>query len=393
MTNISKNQYVQIFLILFFAFILRLYLSQNNGYTLDINWFESWSKDVYTNGFASFYANTNSDYPPLYVYILWIIGAVSSIFNIDFLILNKIPSFCADIITGYVIFLIAIKYTDFKTALISMSFYVFNPAIIYDSAIWGQVDSIYTLFLLLAVKEFISGKSIISSAFFTLSILMKPQSIVLVPLFIILGFKKYSLGTMIKSGLISIYLFMIVSFPFCINTSILEILKLYSSSYIQYPFTTMNAFNFWAFGGMFQSDGATILNLSYKIWGYILFGLFFILVTYFVLKKNDDKSIYISSAVLFFGFFMLVTRVHERYMFPVFAFLAIAIIFDKRFYYVYIISSITFMMNLYFVFEGVKTGALIPSNIFVIIYTTLINVILFLYLSHHLYSAIFDKET
>jgi Gpi18-like mannosyltransferase len=61
--------------------------------------------------------------------------------------------------------------------------YAFNPAIIYDSAIWGQVDSVYTLFFMLALMLFVSGKQMFSGVFMALAILTKPQSFVLVPLF------------------------------------------------------------------------------------------------------------------------------------------------------------------------------------------------------------------
>lgn len=392
----TKNQYLSVFLILFFALILRIYLSQFGGYELDINHFANWSQEVYNNGFSSFYQNTGADYPPFYIYILWILGAISHIFNIDTHILLKFPAIIADIATFLLIFQISRRYTTFNVALLSVSLYVFNPAIIYTSTIWGQVDSIYTLFLLFAVHEFISDKPIISSGLFIISILTKPQSLVLLPFFIFLLYKKYSLSGLIKYIIISLIMFIFLSMPFYVNISFFEIFKLYISSYSQYPFTSLNAFNFWTLFGMFRPDNITFLFsfLTYRIIGYLLFSTFFVYIIYCYNKINNNKMIYLSSALLFFGFFMLMTRIHERYIFPIFAFLIIATIFDKRLYLIYILSTLTFFANLYLVFEEVRIGAQIPMSMFVVTYSILINIILFMCLSYYLYShrgANFDK--
>ncbi len=386
------NQYLSLSLILFLALILRVFLSQSEGYILDISYFTNWSHEVFNNGFNNFYQNSGADYPPFYIYILWIIGAMSHLFNIDINILLKLPAIVADIATSFLIFHIAKRYTSFNIALLSVIIYTFNPAIIYTSAIWGQVDSIYTFFLLFAVYEFVSDKPITSSVLFTLSVLTKPQSFVLAPLFVILIIKKHSYKMLVKLACISTIIFLFLSKPFYIDSSVSEIFRSYISSYIEYPFTSLNAFNFWALFGMFRPDSATILFpvLTYRIIGYMLFASLFIYIVYFLLKRNDEKMIYIYTSLLFFGFFMLFTRIHERYLFPVFVFLTIAMIFDKRLYIVYILSSITFFANLYLVFEEVRTGVQIPMSMFIVTYSTLINIILFIYLSYCLYSY---KET
>ncbi len=388
----TKNQYLLLSIILSFALILRIFLSQSEGYILDITYFTNWSQEVFNNGFNNFYQNFGADYPPFYIYILWIIRAISHIFNIDINLLLKFPTVIADIATSFLIFHIARKYTSFNIALLSVIIYVFNPAIIYTSAIWGQVDSIYTFFLLFAVYEFVSDKPITSSVLFTLSVLTKPQSLVLAPLFVILIIKKHSYKMLVKLACISTIIFLFLSKPFYIDSSVSEIFRLYISSYTEYPFTSLNAFNFWALFGMFRPDSVSFLFpfLTYRILGYLLFASLFVYVLYFLLKRNEEKMIYLCTSLLFFGFFMLFTRIHERYLFPMFVFLVIAMIFDKRLYIVYILSSITFFANLYLVFEEVRTGVQIPMSMFIVTYSTLINIILFIYLSYCLYSY---KET
>jgi len=173
--------------------------------------------------------------------------------------------------------------------------------------------------------------------------------------------------------------FVVVALPFYLDTSILDLFKLYFNSYIQYPYNSLNAFNLWAFTGLFQPDNTQFLFMTYRMWGYLMFGLVFIYVSYFILKNKDDKSIYIACAILFFAFFMFFTRIHERYLFPMFAPLAVAMTLDRRFSYVYSIASLTFLFNLHLVLEESKTGISIPDDEILIPVMAGINLVLLIY--------------
>lgn len=386
-SQIKRNQYLTLAIALLVSFILRMYLSQFEGHGYDIWVFKTWSRGVYYTGFSHFYNGIRSDYPPFYIYILWAIGTlfktfISSSFDVDspvFTILLKMPAIFADIATAFLIFLIVRKYGSFRLAFTAMILYAFNPAIMYNSAIWGQVDSVYTLFFMLALMLFVSGKQMLSGVFMALAILTKPQSLVLVPLFALVMIRKNSPLDLVKIASASCAAFVVVALPFYLDTSILELFKLYFNSYIQYPFNSLNAFNLWSFGGLFRPDNTQFLFMTYRMWGYLMFGLVFMYVSYFILKSKDDTSIYIASAILFFAFFMFFTRIHERYLFPMFAPLAVAMTLDRRFSYVYVLGTLTFLFNLHFVLEETKTGIPFPNGEFLIPVTAGINLVLLIY--------------
>ncbi len=382
-----RNQHFAIVLALFVSFIIRIYLSQVEGYGYDIWIFKIWSRGVYYTGFAHFYNGVGSDYPPLYIYFLWAIGTfyksfISFSFDIDspvFTFLIKMPAMIADIFTAFLIFLIVRRYGSFRLAFLSMISYSFNPAIIYDSSIWGQVDSVYTLFFMLALMLFVSDKPTLSGVCLGLAILTKPQSLVLLPLFALYILRKHSLFASAKVAATSCAAFVVVALPFYQDTPIFNLLQQYSSSYIHYPYNSLNAFNLWAFAGMFRPDNTQFLVMTYRMWGYLLFGLIFIYVAYFTLKNKDDMSIYLSSAILFFAFFMFFTRIHERYLFPFFAPLAVAMTMDRRLSYVYVLATITFLFNLHFVLEETKRGFGLPDGEILIYVASGINLILLIY--------------
>jgi Gpi18-like mannosyltransferase len=381
----QKNQYLAIAFALFVSLIIRIYLSQIQGHEFDLSTFKTWSRGVYYTGFPHFYSGVGSDYPPFYIYILWALGTfyksfISSSFDTPlFSIMLKIPAIIADIATAFLIFIVARKYASSKVAFLVMTSYTFNPAIIYDSAIWGQVDSVYTLFFMLALILFISDKPVLSGAAMALAVLTKPQSLVLVPLFAVVMMKKHTPLTIAKVSTASIAAFVIVALPFYIDSSIFGLFKLYFSSYIQYPYNSLNAFNLWAFTGLFQPDNTYLIVMTYRMWGYLLFGILFIYIAYITLKNKDDKSIYLASAILFFGFFMFFTRIHERYLFPVFAPLAVAITFDRRLSYVYGMATLTFLFNLHYVLEGTKSGFDFPYGKELMLFASGINLLLLFY--------------
>ncbi|NJD04860.1 MAG: hypothetical protein FIA99_20175 [Ruminiclostridium sp.] len=398
--SIKRNQYLSIALVLFVAFLVRMYLARFEGNEFDISIFRTWSRGVHFTGISNFYHGVKSDYPPLYIYILWVVGAfyklfISSSFDIHspvFSILLKTPAIIADIATALLVFLIVRKYGSYKLAFLSMTLYAFNPAIIYNSAIRGQVDSVYTLFLMLALALFVSDKPMISGVSLALAILTKPQSLVLVPLVALVMLIKHPPFTLAKVSAASCTAFVVVALPFYADTSIFELFNLYLSSYIQYPFNSLNAFNIWSFGGMFQPDNTLFLSLTYRMWGYLLFGLLFVYVAHIIIEKKDDKSIYIASAMLFFGFFMFFTRIHERYLFSLFAPLAVAMTLDRRLSYVYVLATITYLFNLHFVLVESKTGIDFPNGEFLIPLATGINIVLFIYTIYCFSSKPFVKH-
>jgi len=377
----TKRQYVAVILALLVSFILRMYLSQFEGHGMDIWHFKEWSRAAYLNGFTYFYATVWSDYPPFYIYILWLVGAVYKLFfsfSFDmntpvFAILLKIPANIMDIIAAFLIFLIVRKYKDFRTAFPIMLFYAFNPAIVYNSAIWGQVDSVFTLFILLTIMFLVSKRPEIAGVSMAIAILTKPQSLMLLPLFAILLVKNHKLLKLAKIFVISAGIFIALALPFYLRSSLFLLIKAYATAYNEYSFTSLNAFNLWAFFGFQKPDSTVFFFLSYRVWSYILFGLLFIFIAYKTVKNGDSMSVYFASAILFFGFFMLFTRIHERYLFPMFAPLAVMMSLDRRLVPVFWIMTGTFLFNLYYVLQFSYKNIPVPDPNSYILLTSGIN--------------------
>ena len=163
-----------ILLLLLTALIVRFFLSPHGTLELDQNTFIAWSNRLVNVGFARFYQSW-CDYLPGYLYILGFLAKLSNWLSIPSVILYKFPAIISDILSGWLIYLIVRKIKNKKWGLIAASFYVFNPAILANSSLWGQVDSLTALFSLLAIY-LVDINPFLSAFFLSFGTLVKPQA-------------------------------------------------------------------------------------------------------------------------------------------------------------------------------------------------------------------------
>lgn len=386
----GKREILIVAVLLFSAFLVRFIFFSDQGYkAIDTNDFMSWFKTAADYGPRVFYEKTWCDYPPFNIYFFWIFGLITkslSLFGSDlFTYIMKLPANLFDLATAFIIFTFVRKRLTFKSALLATALYAFNPAAIYNAAIWGQFDAIYTFFLVLSLFLIFESKPNWAIVAFMLGILTKPQSIALAPLFfyLILRKKNWSIkGALVSLSIAAITVFAVI-LPFEWSNPVTFLTEKYFGAYSTYPFTTLNAFNIWGFGGMWVSDTQTFLFLTPYVMGWVMFAALAIFTVFFVHKRSTSSShelIAIFAAfVLFFGFFMLPTRIHERYMFPAMAILALMFPFIKRARPLYVALTATCFANQAYVLPLLNAVKFIESGDAVVLIVSLINSIALVY--------------
>lgn len=357
--KLQKNQtHIYIIALLVIGFIIRvLCASMYRGHETDMGCFTGWSRQLYGNGLRSFYLSDSfHDYPPGYVYVMYILGAVKDIFNIvgkGEWVLIKMPSILADLGIGYFIYNVARKIHGNKNAAMISAFFVINPVVILNSCLWGQVDSVLTLFCLMAVY-FAAEKKFLASFFaFAAAFLIKPQAAFFAPviifalvedIFLTDGFNKKKLTDAILKAIIAIVAMFITFMPFGNNPlhGIEIIVKQYVETMGQYNYLTVNAFNLYgAFGGNW-----TALTPIMSVFGYIMIVgvVAFAGVVFF--KSKSPAKYYIASVIIVVGVFMLSVKMHERYAFPAIAMLLMVLVMaptSKNF-----VAYLLFLMSQFF---------------------------------------------
>lgn len=325
--------------------------------TGEISLMQQWGNSVLNGGIFNLYKNGGTDYPPLYVIVLglnsWInlvLFGNNNVSTFSYMLVSKmVPTLCI-FISGMILFLY-LREKNRKIAYITFITYIFNIALLYNSAYWGQVDSVYSMFILISVLFILRKRYILSSLFLMLGFLTKAQSLVFVPVIWAVIFFQNGIIKTLKIVKINLLIMLAFLIPFYLTGGGLNMIKNFFpvgvSSYV-----SLNAYNFWflIFPGFYPnvaiSDNQELLFISMKSVGLILLGIYGCLVLYQLYKKNDNKSVVLAMSSVALGFFMLPTEIHERYMFPFFVLFSLIFMKSKKYILVYVVSTFTYLINM-----------------------------------------------
>ena len=362
-----------------FIFLIRILLLTQPSFKIDMNDWQVWAARLVDVGPLKFYTpNFFADYLPFYYLFLWVIAEIFSfifgkaaIFSMTFEIYIKIISNIFDALTAYTIFVIINKHSK-KWATIGSLLYLINPSIIFNSSVWGQIDAIPTFLLTYSIYQLGERKNIIqSSAASALAFLIKPLNVSILPIMLVRVIKSFSIKKIIAFISLGILVSFIITIFFFPADPILGASGHLLGSINMYPYTSINAYNFWALFGWWKPDTTLWFNLPYHIWGYVLYVLVLCIILAPYLRKKVKIGIqldYFASALSSFGFFLFLTRIHERHLFPVFALLIIsACIFKSRVLIAsYITLAIVNFINLfysYYYYNVIYNNPMAPKNI------------------------------
>jgi predicted membrane-bound dolichyl-phosphate-mannose-protein mannosyltransferase len=337
------------FLPLLLVFLIRFVLSFLPSFDIDMGTWLGWAGRLSSLGLANFYSDaTWTQYTPGFMYWLWFIGKIGWTSALAI----KIPALIADLSVGLLIYSL-VKKVKPKLAIISFFLYTLNPVIIFDGSVWGQIDGILTLLIFLSAYFLIEKRSLVWSIFFwSISFLIKPQAIAVLPVFfLVILLKKFKFKEIVIAAAVGMITIFGLSLPFFPTSPILGLPNLITQMIGFYNFTSVNAFNIWSWVGLWKLDTTLFLGLSLSFWG-SLFLLSSITGALYVFrnKLNKKENYYLLFAVCCLCFFVFPTRVHERYLFPFFAFLLTSAGLSKSFnlFVIYIVTSILCFLNLYY---------------------------------------------
>ncbi|MGH2393222.1 MAG: hypothetical protein ACRDGH_06970, partial [Candidatus Limnocylindria bacterium] len=182
-----------------------------SGFHTDINAFSAWAFRLADVGPAEFYApGYFADYPPGYLYVLWLLGEVSRFLEpilgaCPIRALIKVPGIAADLGVAWLIYLIAVRFFGDRTpirwlgsgtriGLIGAAVYLFNPGTVFNSAVWGQMDSVGLVVILAGLYALGRGWTEAAGLAAVVAVLIKFQFGWLIPIVAVVGLKRHLFG-------------------------------------------------------------------------------------------------------------------------------------------------------------------------------------------------------
>ncbi len=338
--------------ILALALWLRWPMLIDTGYsTTDIATFESWTRVAVERGLFGVYSDVLPvkpapvDHPPVGVALLSLsakvyqaTGGDLSGDNAGFRTALKTPLVVCDlllIIAGYAIVLREARRRKVLWAIAAGCVLAFTPGLIADSVWWGQTDGLFSLCLVLTIYALHRRMKTTAWLLYGLTILVKFQAVAVLPLLVILTWRRFGYRGMVR-GVAAFALVAAVGLAPFLAVSGAGALRPYGESVGRYPYISINAHNFWYWSLAYRynlrdfsqpTDTSLYIGpLPVRTVGFILFGLAagLIALRAWLLPERDDE--FLLAAGLQAAFFMFSTQMHERYLYPVVALMALAMI-------------------------------------------------------------------
>jgi len=369
-----------VWILLAIGFLVRVIIVVHIDYSFgfDVGLFKTWAINLHQHGLASYCpygeARIVAGYAPVYLYVLYFLGWLKSVFEWErgshiFVFLIFLPAIICDLGIGYILHRRADK-SQRPTSRVHIPtllavFWILNPAVILISSVWGQVESVFVLPLMLSVLLLRDKKLLGAYLLFVIAILTKPQSLFLAPVYLFSAIeyfqeKKVSLKSV---GQFSAYiagalgLMVLIFIPFGFRTAV----GAFWEGLGLRPFATVNAFNFFALvGGNWRPLHYRFIGLSYGFIGMIIIIVLIvgtIGALYFDRKRGGQHYFLVVGGLLallyIFSFRML-----DRYMFPALPFLILHVMErrDRRVLGIYFGLSATFFFNCYELLRWARHG-------------------------------------
>lgn len=361
----KKKTLAKLWWLLFAALIVRLIFiyPQFSG---DVKNHLVWGHSLLEAGPAGLFARhfpgfNDANYPPIAIYLfgvsVFLYQIIVSLFSYLNNLIGFFPSFLVPLFQSenmQAAFLklpaifadLGIGYLILRRSPLLASLYLFDPAVIYISSVWGQIESL-PVFFLVASFLLLPRRYYLSHLAFVLAVLTKQTALWLLPLYLILWWKEGSAKKLFLGLLFQLVAFVLIYLPFASPPDAIgSYLSTLSGSS---NFVTDQAFNLWyfIFGWERRPDTLLLFGLSVRLWSLLLVSASYLfLITSYLKKYRLDSAgtylFWLSSAAFFFQ-----TRVHDRHLAPALPLLLLSTfpILPKTLFYVFL--SAYHLFNLY----------------------------------------------
>ncbi len=305
-------------------------------------------------------------YPPGSLYLLWLSGWIGRIVQPSadgFRVIVEAPPLIADLLIGLTLYFASWRDGRAMRALIIMLLFALNPALIYDTVVWGQSDSVVALPMIAATLLVLAGRYRLGWTAAAISILAKPQALAMVP---VLG-----LWTLLEAGIAETAL-CAIAFAISVALGILPYqmghpwnwtFNVYQDLSTRFSEASVGAFNFHALlGGIEAPDTDRVLGVSYRALGFSLTFAVYVVASYLVWRARSASPAMLAIFVALLGFFMFAPRMHERYLYYPLVFLILIALENGFLTSAFAILTATFLFNLLYMKHLTDTSSYFPDH-------------------------------
>jgi Gpi18-like mannosyltransferase len=306
-------------------------------------------------------------YPPGSLYLLWLSGWFGRLIEPTangFRVIVETPPLIADFLIGLTIYFAAWRDGRGIRAIIIMMLFALNPALIFDTVVWGQSDSVVALPMIAAAILILTGRYRLGWSAAAISILAKPQALAFTPplaLWTLFNASVAEWGWCAGAFLGTVAIGIL---PYQLGHSWDWMINVYKDLGTRFSEASVGAFNFMGLiGGIGTPDTDKIFGgVSYSAFGLSLTCAVYLVASYLIWRARSARAAMLAIFVALFGFFMFAPRIHERYLYYPLVFL-IPIALESGFLTsIFAVVSATFLFNLIYIKHLADTSSYFPDH-------------------------------
>jgi Gpi18-like mannosyltransferase len=330
--------------------------------------FRPWA--VYTPGAGA----DNCDYPPLVPYWLTLVEAArraASAPEVGVLTLTllKLPNLLGAL-AGVPLCLLGLRAPFGETAAsFAATAYALSPAL-FVNGLWGQFDALLAFFVLAALVAALHERPGLVGLALGLGLATKLLAIVAAPLLAVYLFRRRGPKALAIAGATAAATMLVLAVPHVLGGAGDAVLRAYTGAVHYYPYRTAEAYNTWYVADRFdvlvrglpyplvrRDDRLAIGALTYQALGLGAFALATGILVAALWKRPNPRLLVFALTLHLFGFFMLPTQVHQRYLVPCVAMAAVLAAIRRDATWLWIGLTLTATLN-----QGLDLARALPTT-------------------------------
>jgi hypothetical protein len=326
--------------------------------------------DVYTPGAGA----DNCDYPPLVPYLLTLgealrLAAGAPAVGALAILLLKLPSLVAHALAVPLVVRGLARPLGAPAARQAAILCAVCPAFFVNGALWGQFDVLLTLFLMAAVVALLLDRPVASGAAVGLALATKLLAIVPVPFLALWIWRRHGARMLARSVLAGLGVVLLLALPHVFAGRGDAMLKAYTGAVNYYPFRTAEAYNTWYLLDRYdvlvrgmsppevrRDDRPALGPVTYHQVGLAVFSLYTLALLAVLARRPTPAVLLWTLGMHLFGFFMLPTQVHQRYVVPAVGMLALMAPTSRRGFVLFGVLTVTATLN-----QGLDLARALPG--------------------------------
>jgi hypothetical protein len=334
------------------------------GGSMDEHFWTAWMRAIHEHGVLDIFTTTQTNYVG-YQWVLYVLSLVYGWMGGSYAqpgpelhLLVKTPSVLADVLLIIVVWHATAALVDDqpgrrRAAITAAAVIAFQPAVLYDGAVWAQTDASISVAMLAAVLLASRGRPGWAWAVWACGFMIKPQPVLLLPVLGVLTLATSGITGLMRGAISATGVATLVLGPWIIHGDGARVTEAYGALMgSDYGRLSVSAWNTWWFADRFgdaaPGDPVAVLPfLTYRALGTLLSLGAATIAAGYVWARADLRRTLIAAAYMAFAFYMLPMSTHERYLFPFLALLLPVAVMERRWLWLYVPASATLFLNMY----------------------------------------------